>query len=381
MTKNIFIFLLCVTTYKYTYSQDIQPGTTLTIQQGTTFSTAGDLAIGTNANLVNEGTIRLVGDLVNNGNRDLNGTFVLNGKSDQYLSGTDSFSFHNLELSTAHAVTLESRVAITGRLTFSRGVLHCSDEHPVVFTHAAQNPVESLDGYINGTAIMQERSVGTNTIDFLGARINAGSDLGDVSIIRTTGDSAITPIGNDSSIASKWLIASSVKTAGNRDVSFSWLPVFDNKKDLESLELFATHIHNKERYVRLTNHDRYKSPVSVTLTTEMRICTREELDYLNRTFTLSTGGALTSVDEQNKITTFPNPATDHINLLLENYEDWATNVRVVLTDAYGKVISEKVYPLNGNIITITDIAKLNAGVYRLNVSRGQRVQVVNFVKY
>jgi len=283
MTKNILVLLLCTTAYYCTYSQNIQPGTTLTVQQGTTFSTAGDLTVGANANLVNEGIIRQAGDLVNNGNRDLSGTFVLNGKSDQYLSGTDSFSLHNLELSTAHAVTLNSRVAITGRLTLTRGILRSSDEYPVVFTHTALNPVESLDGYINGTAIMLERAIGTGPVDFLGARINAGSDLGNVSITRTTGDDAITPIGNDSSIASKWLISSSVETSGNRDVSFSWLPVFDNKKDPESLGLFATHIHNKERYIHLPSRGRYTPSVSVTLTTEMRTCTREELDYLSRT--------------------------------------------------------------------------------------------------
>lgn len=381
MTKNLLTILLCTTAYHGAFAQTIQSGTTLTVQQGTTFSTAGNLAIDANANLVNDGTIRLAGDLVNNGNRDLGGSFIFNGKTDQDISGSDSFSFNDLELNTAHTVTLASRVAISNDLKLTRGVLRSDGEHPIVFVHAARNPVESLDGYIDGTAIMHERAVGTAAIDFLGTRINPGSDIGNITITRTTGDEAITTIGSDSSIASKWVVTSSVKTAGDRDVTFSWLPMFDNKKDLETLELFGTHVHNKDRFVRLTNKDKQPTSVSVSLTTEMRMCTREELDYLNRTFTLSAANALTSVEEQNKITTFPNPATDHINLLLENFEAWATNVRIVLTDAYGKVISEKVYPLNGNIITITEIAGLHPGVYRLNVSRGQRVQVVNFVKY
>lgn len=363
-----------------TSAQVIQSGTTVTIQQGTSLATNSLLNIGENAQLLNNGTVLLAGDIENNGNRQLSGNFIMNGKSDQLIGGADSFSFTRLTINTSKSVNVNSRVAIIQNLELEKGVINTSNIYPMVFTPSAQNPKETRDAYINGTAIMEYRPVGTSALNFLGAEISSGGDMGNVQVVRVTGNDGVIPIGQNNSIASKWTINSSEAKTEGHDVSFSWLPVFDNNNDPTTLGLFGNLLVDQDKYIKLSPQNRFNIPVSVNAVTEMRTCTRMELDYINRTFTVATGEALTTVTETAKITTYPNPATDHINLLLENYEEWATNVQIPLTDAYGKVISQKIYPLNGNLITIDNLGILSPGIYRLYVSRGQLVQVVNFVK-
>jgi len=113
---------------------------------------------------------------------------------------------------------------------------------------------------------------------------------------------------------------------------------------------------------------------------DRRFYMRKGLDYMNRTLTLAVKHAQSKTLPEVKITTFPNPATDHINILVENLEDWANAGVFRITDAYGKLMTSKVYILNGNMITINDIGSFPSGVYRLVFSRGQLVKVVNFIK-
>src|SRR5690606_37754625 len=104
-----------------------------------------------------------------------------------------------------------------------------------------------------------------------------------------------------------------------------------------------------------------------------------DIDYVNRTFTLANGQAQVNTLPKIKITTFPNPATDHINVLLENFEPWAGLTRIRVTDAYGKVISEDTYNINGNMITVRNLGHLAPAMYRLFIMRGKKVNVVNFI--
>ena len=361
-------------------AQSLEAGTTLTIEPGTTLTTNRTLEINQGSKLLNNGNIYLGGDLINNGDKELSGRFYMEGKSDQQIDGADSFSFKYLHLNTANKVSANSKIAIVDELVLERGVLQTSETHPVVFLPTAQSPAETKDGYVEGTAIMNERAVGTGSLNFMGVGISAGTDLGNVGIVRTTGEEAILKIGTDNSIASNWVINTSVEDAKGHDISLSWVPAFDNNHNPDNVSLFANTSFDKERFVKLNDFNRVAQPTVVNMVTELRTCTKEELDFINRTFTLAEGIALTTVSEKNKITTFPNPATDYINVLLENYETWATNVQVKVTDAYGKEISQVVYIIDGSLIKISNLGSLAPGLYRMFIAHGQNAQVVNFVK-
>ena len=361
-------------------AQSLEAGTTLTIEPGTTLTTNRTLEINQDSKLLNNGNIYLGGDLINNGDKELSGRFYMEGKSDQQIDGADSFSFKYLHLNTASKVGVNSKIAIIDELVLERGVLQTSETNPVVFLSTAQSPAETKDGYVEGTAIMNERAVGTGSLNFPGGGISAGTDLGNVGIVRTTGEEAILKIGTDNSIASNWVINTSVEDAKGHDISLSWVPAFDNNHNPDNVSLFANTSFDKERFVKLNDFNRVAQPTVVNMVTELRTCTKEELDFINRTFTLAEGIALTTVSEKNKITTFPNPATDYINVLLENYETWATNVQVKVTDAFGKEISQVVYIIDGSLIKISNLGSLAPGLYRMFIAHGQNVQVVNFVK-
>ena len=362
------------------HAQRLEPGTTIVIEEGTELITNSALEVRENSKLVNNGTVYLANDLVNNGNAAFTGKFYFNGKTDQEISGSDSFAFTSLHLNTANKVRLNSKVAIIDELILERGVLQTTVNNPVVFLPVAQSPAETKDGYVEGTAIMSERAVGTGSLNFLGVGVSAGTDLGNVGIVRTTGEEAILKIGTDNSIASNWVINTSVEDAKGHDISLSWVPAFDNNHNPDHVSLFANTSFDEKRFVKLNDFNRVDQPTVVNMMTELRTCTKEELDFINRTFTLAEGSALTTVSEKNKITTFPNPATDHINVLLENYETWATNVQVKVTDAYGKEIYQVVYIIDGSLIKISNLGSLAPGLYRMFIAHGQNIQVVNFVK-
>lgn len=380
MKRRIITGTLCTIVCINVHAQTIQSGTTLTLQPGTSITTNQDLIVEENATLENEGTVFTSADFTNRGNNYISGRLVFNGNEDQFIDGKDSFSIETLSLNTRRSVSLNSAVTITDKLDMQRGLLYTTAGHPVMFGHAAQNPIETDDSYIYGTAISPLATPGSAAWSFLGADISEGADPGEIKITRVTGDDAIIQIGDNQSIAVKWDINTSVPKAAGHDITFNWLPAFDNSLTPFDLELYANTDLDNEKFMRISNGDRFGKSPSVDYTTRMRSCTREELDYINRTFTMSTATALTSVVEENKITAFPNPVTTQINLLLENFDTWATTVEIRITDVYGKEISSKLYPLNGNLITVNDLGVLAPGIYRLNVIHGQVVQVINFLK-
>lgn len=381
MTKLIPLVLVCLCVTYISNAQIIQPGTKVDILPGTKLLTNRTINIGDNATLNNNGDIYFAGDLYNNGNKNLTGNFIAKGEKNQVIGGADSFSIANLALANSKGASLNSKVAIINNLNLQSGVLYTSDDNPILFTATAQSPQESIEqGYIYGTAVMEPRNVGTGELSFLGTYISAGSDLGSVSIVRKTGENAIKTIGASNSIASNWEINTTVKEAEGHNVSFSWISVFDNEQDVDKLILFGNVKFDTSRYISLDRSLGIDKPLTTNFVTKQHTYSRVGLDYIDRKYTLANILAQVNTIEKVKITTFPNPANDHINLLLENFEGWATGVRIRLTDAYGKVISEKVYPLNGNLITIDNLGSLAQGVYRLLISRGQKTELVNFFK-
>lgn len=382
MKLKIYLPLLFTATSLIAKAQiTINTGTDLTILNGTTVTSLQDVSIEPNASLTNNGTLAFHQNLNNFGTKSLAGTILAKGNQVQSIGGADSFAVSTLQLNNDAGLHLESKVAVNDALFLEKGVLYTSAAHPVYFTGKAANPNETTNGYIEGTAILNTRDIQGAYFGFLGCDVitTKGDAIGTFGVKRVTGANAITQIGDETSIAAKWDLDNNKPTTdASYDVTFSWLPVFDNGKDIQSLGLYGTTYWEKDKFVSLD--ERSKNSLSVNGMSDMRFYMRNGLDYFNRTLTLSGKHAQSKTLPEVKITTFPNPATDHINILVENLEDWATAGVVRITDAYGKLMNSKVYMLNGNMITINDIGSFPSGVYRLVLSRGQLVKVVNFVK-
>lgn len=382
--RHLVLSLVAVFCNFYMYAQVIvSPGTTMTVLPGTTLIDGQDLTIAGGANLVNQGDIIFKGNLAKYGSSELLGEFTAQGDDDQVIGG-DSFSIRSLRINNAAGVTLESPLSITDRLLLDRGVLYTNNNNPVYFVGNAANPGETVDGYIQGTAIMDSRYINDYDFSFLGAELNISSlveEIGMFGVKRITGPDAVTPIGDNLSISASWEIyreSPSLYLGYNEDAKFSWLPAFDNGKDLNDLILYGTSNLDPSKYVALDK--KTANSITVDGVSQMRTYVRKSLDNINRKFTFAGRDVLNETVPPISITTYPNPATDHINFLLENFESWATDVVVKVTDVSGKLFVEKVFALDGNLITVDGLGFLPVGMYRAFISRGQITTLVNFMK-
>lgn len=382
MKFKIYLPLILTVTSLATQAQiTVKSGSGLTILTGTTVTSLQDVSIEPTATLTNNGTLAFHQNLTNFGTTPLTGTIIAEGNRAQSIGGADSFAISTLQLNNDAGLQLESKIGINDALLLDKGVLHTSAAHPVYFTGKAANPNETGNSYIEGTAILNTRNIQEAYFSFLGCDVitTKGDAIGTFGVNRTTGADAITQIGDETSIAAKWDIDNNKPTNdASYDLTFSWLPVFDNGKDVQNLGLYGTTYWDNTKFASLD--DRSKNSFSINGMSDRRFYMRKGLDYMNRTLTLAGKHAQSKTLPEVKITTFPNPATDHINILVENLEDWANAGVFRITDAYGKLMTSKVYILNGNMITINDIGSLPSGVYRLVFSRGQLVKVVNFIK-
>lgn len=383
MKNKFYLLIVAILEANVGLSQiNVKTGSTLTVNPGTTILTSGDISIEPLGILSNQGSIAFKGNLVNNGTPEISGVLTANGDDIQFIDGADSFAIRNLHVNNASGITLNTRLAITNTLTLNRGVLSSDDVHPLHFTGNSLSPMETVDGYINGTAILDPRYVGQG-FSFLGFDVISpvGDDIGMFWLTRKTGTDAVTTIGDEASISVNWQPGNESPNGTNvgaYDISLSWLPVFDNGKDLNSLILYGTSDYTPNEYIMLNNES--VQGVKVDEMSEMRSYKRLGLDYIGRKMTLSGRKAITATIPKITITTFPNPATDHISFLVQNVEPWVTDFVVKITDAYGKVFGEYIFPHTGNLITVRDMGHFPVGMYRAFISRGQKTTVVNFYK-
>lgn len=379
--RYIYFFVPFALSFAANAQTVIQPETNVSLANGTLVKNTEDIVISNNATLDNNGKILFEKNLSNYGSPQLNGEFIASGTQDQTITGTDSFSLETLTVNSRYNTYVASRLGISKNLDLQRGIIHSTAAGPLVFSSGANNPKESITSYINGTAIMSQRNINTDIISYLGCTVkkDGSSGLGNFEITRTTGDEGIIGIGDNSSIAAKWTIKASPDVTNDYDLTLTWLSPFDNSAMLQDLLLFGTSSIDSSRFVLLDQ--RTSHPTQINPATEQRSYRRIGLDRVgNRTFTLTNGNSLVNSIPDVHITSYPNPATDHINLAFENFEPWAQCVDIKVTDAYGKVYAEKIANLDGNVVTINDLGSLPTGVYRLFISRGQLTKVVNFFK-
>jgi len=151
---------------------------------------------------------------------------VLNG--DTAVINLPSITLNSLTINKSIGINLTGDLTITNLLTLTNGVLKTLTSS-AIFSNTATNPVETSTKRIEGTAVMNTRTVGTGSFTYLGAYFAAGTDnLGNVTITRRTGSIAIGNGNSNQSIACNWDITAQNQPTNGRNMTYNWFNVYDN---------------------------------------------------------------------------------------------------------------------------------------------------------
>lgn len=209
-----------------------------------TLTVNGNFTLGTGVTLsvTHTGTSIVKGNYTVNGTLNVivnNNTFSFSGTSAQTISGTSDIIFDNATINNSNGVYLNTNITVD-TLTLTSGILYTGTSSPynqykITFKTTAKNPDESSSSRIVGVAEMSPRNVGTEGIIFLSCKILSGyDDLGDVSILRKTGECGIVTYNGNQSIACHWLITVTNQPTHGREVSYSWFSNLDNGKNFSA---------------------------------------------------------------------------------------------------------------------------------------------------
>lgn len=146
-------------------------------------------------------------------------------------AGTNTNTFYNLIIDNNQNVILQANIKVDNNLNLINGILN-TNSNEVIFTTnypESNNPAETNTSHIQGLARMENKSVGTGNLNFLGINITGSDNIADVSILRNTGTNAIQSLPDGAnSIACTWSISVSQQPNTSRQVAFTWLDIFDN---------------------------------------------------------------------------------------------------------------------------------------------------------
>lgn len=356
----------------------INNGTTVSVSTGTAVTLSDDINVDGGATLVSDGAILLQsGNFINNGTATLTNNSVLayDGIGPQQLISASPITIGSIVLNNPTGLNPANTVTITNSLILNQGSYYADTAHPVHFANTASDPVEQNSSHIEGWAILDPIAIGTNALSFLGCNIQAGDDLGTVSILRNSGPNATINIGSGSSISQSWLISNSnIAPNPSRDISFSWLSVFDNGRDLTSMYLYGSQF----PFSHFVNLNDTAQDVSGS---DPRVFSMAGLSNFNRLFTLSDNipvGVATVKKGTAKVSVFPNPFGSVVNLNITKDDNDPVEIRIV--DMTGKTVMSGKYNAGRTaVITLNELANLTVGSYFVQVYNdhfGKNIKIV-----
>lgn len=261
-TYRIFFLLLTLPLPRIGYSQVVVTnGASVTILSGETVTLSGiNLQNNAGGTIQHNGTLIMQGnasnrDIINHGNFDGGnaGTIEMRGVNEQQIQGSSVINIYNFIIdNNGGGVSLSNTggLRVHNTISLTNGHLFTANNSPLYLTPTAANPVETNANHIRGTVVMEARNVGSGAFNFLMMQMPAGADVGNLTLIRRSGNGSTTGrgftptkgqaiVGGNQSIAAHWQI-STTNTTGNRDVSWSWLPAWDNGKFLSQMQIWAT---------------------------------------------------------------------------------------------------------------------------------------------
>jgi autotransporter-associated beta strand protein len=215
--------------------QNILVSDSVLIADGSTLNfTAGNLSMDVLGNVVNNGTI----------SGPATSKLLLSNTTGQSLSGTGST--HVLEINDPAGVSVTGRPVISTALNVVDGKLNTGSDTIILGSSATITENFSTGSYVLGK-VMTSRSVNTAASNFggLGVELTAGDDLGNVEIIRSSGDAGLITnlpvLGLDTSIRWNWTITPDIQPnadAPNRSLTLSWPALEDNNRNASSMQIW-----------------------------------------------------------------------------------------------------------------------------------------------
>lgn len=362
MKKKLLLCALTATVSAAYAQINVLPGTGVKILAGTEVSTGGAIIAGGSSVSVN-GTLRITdGGITNHGDLDIPGSLAMESATGLVVNGSSPFNIGTLRINTPGGVTVTNTLTITDSMQFQHGIVSVDTASPVHFGISAASPGEYSGSHIAGRATMDYRSVGSGTLPaFLGCTISNGSDIGSVSITRTTGPDGIIREGENSSIATNWEVRTTTNPAApDRHITFYWLPEFDNGKDISKIDLYGSSIGSY-------NYEKLNQSSQALPNSNVRVFTQKRVERFNQVFTLSDN--LNNLREpaigQRIISVFPNPFLDKLTIDLENTRNYPVIVRMV--SSTGKTVYQSAHQPQNNQVVLTDLGYLPQGNYWLQL--------------
>ena len=209
---------------------------TLYIGPGGLVATPSYLTVGSGATLTNEGQLDVGGDLTNNGTVTTPVTpaalLRANGTVLQNLNGSGTLPVQNLTVNNAAGVAVGAPISVAGTVTLTNGLVTIAPGAPLLLLPTATDPVETTAARLVGPVNMAVRAVNAGAFGpFLGLTLPAGASVGNLTLTRVTGPTAITTVGPNASAAVYWEMGTSVAGA-SRVMNFSWLAALDNGRNM-----------------------------------------------------------------------------------------------------------------------------------------------------
>ncbi len=377
---KLLFLIVSVTCVEVAHAQvTIQPGSTVTMMQGTTLTLAQDMEIQSGATLNTDGIIQLqAGSLYDSGTANFtsNSRLVFNGPATQNIYNAAPLTLATLVLNNLTGLAPQGSITIADSIVLQNGIYTATAANPLIFATTAANPAETNYSRIAGSAFMSPRAIGTAPLNFLGCGISFGADIGNVSILRNTGSSAVANVGPGYSIAANWVVHSTNdQLTPNRNLSFSWLSALDNGRDVTAMYPYAS-------AAPFTTYTLINDTATDVSATDPRVYFRPNISQFGRMYTLSDNKPLAVsnvIAPVVKVVGFPNPFSNELNLSIAKNDNQPVQVQMI--DMAGHVVLNNAYNAGSNaVITIQDIARLAAGNYLLRVYNDNFAKTLKVVK-
>jgi hypothetical protein len=130
---------------------------------------------------------------------------------------------------TAGANLGNQSITVTSSLNLIAGVLNTNASGRLILNSGVASPIETDGKYVQGYVQLQPTAVGTGSLSFMGLNIASGVDnIGNVSVLRRTGATAINSYNGRESLATTWEINAGSQPVSGRNLSLSWVSANDN---------------------------------------------------------------------------------------------------------------------------------------------------------
>ncbi|MEP2773028.1 MAG: T9SS type A sorting domain-containing protein [Fulvivirga sp.] len=215
-------------------SATVEVGGSITMERGTFDVNNATLILHTNTNPLSVGTGAFSlgsGCTLELGKAGTSSASAITLPDNVFVS---SPSIGNLTMNNANGAVLGNQsLTVTNAANFVNGDLATNNLGRLIFSTSATSPIETSSSKILGYAEMTQRSIGFTSISFFGYSISAGiDDIGNVSIVRKTGEAGVNFYDDNESIAVTWDVNVQTQPENGRNVTMQWFADFDNNNDI-----------------------------------------------------------------------------------------------------------------------------------------------------